>query len=38
MIHWSPNSLTTMIFNAQIALEIHQKALAAEALPRTPLG
>jgi hypothetical protein len=38
MIHRSPNSLTSMIFNAQIALKIHQKALAAGALPRTHWG
>jgi hypothetical protein len=37
MTHRSPNSLTTMIFNAQFALRIHRKALAAGALPRIPL-
>jgi hypothetical protein len=38
MIRTSLDSVTTMSFNAQIALKIHQKALAAGALPRTPLG
>jgi hypothetical protein len=39
MIHRSPNSLTTMIFNVQIALKILQKALAAVAsLQLDPTG
>ena len=38
MIHRSQNSLTTTIFNAQIALKIHQKALSTEASPGLHLG
>jgi hypothetical protein len=37
MIHRSPNSLTSVILNALIALKIHQKGLAARASSRTPL-
>jgi hypothetical protein len=38
MIHRSPNSLITMIFNAQIAIKIHQKVLAAGGKAPDPTG